>query len=100
MKDGPEITYFWENNRGKTCFVKNGPGIIDFLKNAVAVMNLVENGLGMSHFWWKTADMLIVVGDGPEMTCFSKRCQDSNGPGRNLALKLVSVVRYGADLCF
>ena len=62
-----EITYFWEGNRGKTCFVENGPVIIDFLKNAVAVMTLVENGLGMSHFWWKTADMLIVAGDGPEL---------------------------------
>ena len=99
-ENGPEITYFLKNNRGMTVFASNGPGIVDFLKNAVAVMSLDENGLGRSHFWGKTADMWLVVEDGPEMTCFLKRCLDSDGPGRSLTLKLVLVVRYGADLCF
>ena len=57
----------------------------DFVKSTVVVMNLVENGLGMSHFGGKTGNMLILAEDGPEMTCFLKRCLDNDGPGRNLA---------------
>ena len=60
-----------------------GPGIIDFVKSTVIVMNPVKNGLGMSYFWGKTADMLILAEDGPEMTDFLKNILDNDGPGRH-----------------
>ena len=50
MENGPEITYFLNNNCRMMCFARNGPGIVDFVKNTADVMNLVKDGLVRSYF--------------------------------------------------
>ena len=99
MANGPEITYFVKNNCGLTYFARNGPGKVDFVRNTAGMVSLVENGLVMSYFWWKIAEMLSLAMDGPEMTCFLKSSLDNDGLGRNLILKLASVVTCDALFC-
>ena len=99
VANGPEIIDFVKNNCSLTYLVRNGPGMVDFVRNTAGTMNLVENGLVMSYFWWKITEMWSLAMDGPEMTCFLKSSLDNDGLGRNLTLKLVSVVTCDAVFC-